>query len=209
MKVTIDQDIFTKIPNFNILAYQISYKSADVAKIQNDLLNIDVPYTIDEVVSIKRIKEVRDIYKKMGLDPSHTRCAQEALIRRAINHKLNAIHPLVDLGNILSIKTLRSVCVADFDLIDKIYITIGKDGERIDPINRESINLNHLIIYKDSQGVFGSTTSDSKRTRVSEKTINYLLMIILFTKEDNEEQILKELLDKYLENYNIQKIEVE
>lgn len=208
MIVTIDHALYQVIPKFNILAYQITYKIAFQDKIKEDITNYQTTYTLDEVVKIPKIKEVRDIYKKMGLDPSHTRCAQEALIRRAIAQKLTSIHPLVDLGNLLSLKCLRSVCVADLNLIDDIYITIGKKGERIDPINRNSINLEHLVIYKDSQGVFGSTTSDAKRTSVSDQAKVYLLMIILFSEQEEEEQILKELLDKYLVNYNIQKIEV-
>ena len=206
--VTIDKEIYNYIPGFNVIAYNVSFLKLDNEKIKEELFKQKIDVNTD-VLNIPKIKEVRDIYKRMGVDPSHTRCAQESLIRRCIKRTLTSIEPVVDLGNILSIKAIRSVCVVDIDKIDDIYITIGKKGERIDAINRDSINMENIICYKDSSGIFGSTTSDSKRTMVTSNTSNYLIMVILFTKEENEEQILLDLLNEYSQIKNIERINQE
>ncbi len=213
MTVTIDKKIYEHIPDFNVLAYIVTFESVDKDNIEKALFSLKVPYQLDEVTTIPKIKEVRDIYKKMGLDPSHTRCAQEALIRRVIKGNMYQVSPIVDLGNILSVETLRSVCVADIDKINDIFITIGQCGERIQAIKRESINVCNMIVYKttdlDSDDfIFGSTTSDSITTAVTDTTTNYLIMIIIFTKESNEEDTLFNILNSYTKIKTIQKIEV-
>ena len=117
---------------------------------------------------------------------------------------------LIDLGNILSVKTLRSVCVVDLEKIDgDVLITIGKSGEVVNAINRGDINADKLIVYKDQCGIFGSPTSDTLRTAVTSQTKQILVMIICFSKslkDEQDEAMLLELYKKYANAENIKRI---
>jgi len=201
--ITIDKSIYNYIPEFNIIAYMFSTSNKELKDIKKLLFSIDGKTfnltTSNECINLKNIKFMRDTYKKIGVDPSHTRCSVEALTRRAINNKLYSVSPIVDLGNVLSLMVQRSVCVLDFDKVQgNLFITLGKSGERIDAIGRLSINGEGLVVYKDDLGIVGSTTSDSNRTKVELDTKNILVIVVNFTKPINEEETLVKLFNEFL-----------
>ena len=182
------------------------------------LKNLKVDFAINEVTSNPFIKETRDAYKTLKKDPSHTRCAVEALVRRVIKYNANegnsiySLGDIIDLGNILSVMTLRSVCVVDLEKINNdIEIRIGQPNEVVEAIHRDNINAENLIVYTDDTGIFGSPTSDTLRTSVTDETKSILVMIMCFSQNNlNEnEQLLKNLYQKYTNAKNIKKILVE
>ena len=210
MKISISHDLTTKLPEFNVVAYTMSVdnnKTEDVNKLLNDLT---LSYTIEEVLSIPRILQARNGYKKLGKDPSHTRPACEALVRRVLKQQgIYSLGDLIDLGNILSVLTQRSVCVVDADKIQgDVLIRVGLEREHVDAINRQPINAYNLPVYTDDLGIFGSPTSDTLRTAVSCETKNILVMIICFEQDDVEkdEQLLLELYKKYANAKEILKL---
>lgn len=197
IKIKIDKNIYTFIPEFNIVAYRIKFKDKDYNKVQELLFSLKLNYS--NPLDIPKVKETRDIYKKIGVDPSHTRCSVEALDRRLIKQNLYTINSVVDLGNILSIMTQRSVCVVDYNkLKGDVLIRLGQDGERVDAINRSSINMKGIVCYIDDEGIFGSTTSDSERTKVENNTLEVLVMVICFSKQEDENEKLLDLFNNYL-----------
>ena len=170
-------------------------------------------YSLEDVLDIPLIKEARDSYKKLGKDPSRYRLACESLLRRLVKgNKLYRINNLVDLGNILSIDTKRSVAVLDYDKIKgDVLIRIGRSDDVYEGIGRGIINIENIPLYEDEIGPFGSTTSDTPRTMVTENTKKILLFIVCFgssCKEENE-GIALELFNKYANAKNVCKINVE
>ena len=125
----------------------------------------------------------------MGKDPSHTRPACEALLRRVVKgNELYRLGDVIDLGNILSIETLRSVCVVDSDkLVGDIVIRLGNSYDNYEGINRGIINVTNIPVYTDEIGPFGCPTSDTLRTAVTATTKSILVMIICF--DDLEKDI--------------------
>ena len=118
---------------------------------------------------------------------------------------------IIDLGNILSIETMRSVCVVDLDKIaSDVTIRIGNKDDIYFGINRGQINVDKIPLYTDKIGPFGNPTSDTDRTKVTSSTENILIMIICFNQEDMEkdEEILLSLYQKYANARNINKLEV-
>jgi DNA/RNA-binding domain of Phe-tRNA-synthetase-like protein len=184
--------------------------------VDNLILMVKEKYTnfvpLTEVVTIPKIKVSRDGYKKLGKDPSHTRLACEALLRRMIKgDDLYRLGDIIDLGNILSIETMRSVCVVDLDKIEgDVTIRIGTKDDIYFGINRGQINVDKIPLYTDKIGPFGNPTSDTDRTKVTSSTENILIMIICFNQEDMEkdEEILLSLYQKYANARNINKLEV-
>ncbi len=216
MKINIDLELKNKLPEFSVIAYTMTVDNNTTEDVDNLILMVKEKYTnfvpLTEVVTIPKIKVSRDGYKKLGKDPSHTRLACEALLRRMIKgDDLYRLGDIIDLGNILSIETMRSVCVVDLDKIaSDVTIRIGNKDDIYFGINRGQINVDKIPLYTDKIGPFGNPTSDTDRTKVTSSTENILIMVICFNQEDMEkdEEILLSLYQKYANARNINKLEV-
>lgn len=220
MKLTISKTLKEKLPQFCVIGYtfEILEKNDEINlspditdffdKIKNKYQKI---YTLEDVVKIKRIKDTRDGYKTLGKDPSHTRAACEALLRRIIkNGNIYRLGDVIDFGNLLSLYFLKSVCVIDADkIVGDINIRIGTKDDEYYGINRGAINVADIPVYTDNVSPFGNPTSDTLRTAITSDTKNVCLMLINFSKDELEqdEQELVMLLKKYLKIKNLTKIQ--
>ena len=216
MNLRISNDLKELIPTFSVIAYNIDFDEKFNAMQQSKLVDeylsniyktYPTIYNYDEITKIPKLKLTRDGYKKMGKDPSHTRPACEALLRRVVKgNELYRLGDVIDLGNILSIETLRSVCVVDSDkLVGDIVIRLGKSSDNYEGINRGIINVTNIPVYTDEIGPFGCPTSDTLRTAVTATTKSILVMIICF--DDFEKDIdEKRLVQLYQTNTLIKNI---
>lgn len=218
MKLQICKNLLDVLPSFSVSAYTFSLlEKNDVNNLSNDISlyfeNIAKEYqskfNIEEVVNIDKIKITRDGYKKLGKDPSHTRPACEALLRRILKYgSIYRLGDVIDVGNILSLELLKSVCVVDLDKIDgDILIRIGTKDDEYYGINRGKINVDKIPLYTDNLGGFGNPTSDTLRTAITYDTKNVLVMLINFSdlnlKEDEEK--FENIINKYLKITNFSK----
>ena len=217
MKIRIDRSLSDKLPNFNIIAYTMDVVCEASDKIESLISQYEdyimEEYSIESVLDIPLIKEARDSYKKLGKDPSRYRLACESLLRRLVKgNKLYRINNLVDAGNILSIATRRSVAVLDYDkIVGDVLIRVGRASDEYEGIGRGKINIENIPLYEDEIGPFGSTTSDTTRTMVTESTKKILLFIVCFGKDEIEEdkKIAIDIFEKYCGAHNIETINIE
>ncbi len=216
MIIYIDKVIADLLPKFNVLAMTMDVKYDNSEKINNKIQmiekQINEEYTLEDILSIPLIKEARDAYKKLGKDPSRYRLACESLLRRIVKgNELYRINNLVDAGNILSIETKRSIAVLDLDKIKgDIVIRLGNENDIYEGIGRGIINVSNIPLYCDEVGPFGSPTSDTPRTMITEDTKRILLMIICFSENNLEEDVslALDLFKEYANSSNVKKIEV-
>ena len=142
--------------------------------------------------------------------PSRYRLATEALLRRVVKGiGLYRLGDLIDLGNILSIRTLRSICVVDLEKIKgDVTIRIGTKDDYFVAINRGVLNVDRLILYVDEAGPFGSPSSDRERTAITSTTNKILIMMICFEdkEKDIDEALMLDLYKNYAHAANIRKI---
>jgi DNA/RNA-binding domain of Phe-tRNA-synthetase-like protein len=219
MNCRISNDLKNLLPNFSVIAYEIDFESdfdaMNKSKEVDDYLEklytlVSSKYNYDEITKIPKLKQTRDGYKKMGKDPSHTRPACEALLRRVVKgNNLYRLGDVIDLGNILSIETLRSVCVVDKErLVNDVIIRLGTKEDIYEGINRGLINVTNIPVYTDEIGPFGCPTSDTLRTCVTSSTKSILVMIICFDEieKDVDEQKLISLYQTFTKIKNIRKI---
>lgn len=216
--ITIDESL--NVVKLNVIGYTLEVDNKTTEEVddlmEKLILSLQDKYKIEDVVNIPKLKISRDAYKKLGIDPSRYRLATESLIRRIVKGKgLYRINDIVDLGNVLSALTYRSVCVVDLDKIDgDIYITRGKETDVYEGINRGIINITNMPVYRDNIGNFGTPTSDTIRTAVSSTTKNILIMIICFNSDENDEtiktdeELLIDLYKKYANGRNFKKCEI-
>lgn len=216
MEIKISKELKQILPDFNVIGYTLevdNLKTKVVDELLSEVYNKHYnPDGLMSVVTIPKLKESRDGYKKLGKDPSHTRLACEALYRRVLKGDgLYRLGDIIDLGNILSVETLRSVCVVDADKIDgDVLIRIGNQEDIYYGINRGIINVDKIPLYVDNISPFGNPTSDTDRTKVTSDTKKILIMIICFSNNDieHDELYMIDLYTKYANARNIQKLEV-
>ena len=197
MNCRISNDLKNLLPNFSVIAYEIDFESdfdaMNKSKEVDDYLEklytlVSSKYNYDEITKIPKLKQTRDGYKKMGKDPSHTRPACEALLRRVVKgNNLYRLGEVIDLGNILSIETLRSVCVVDKErLVNDVVIRLGTKEDIYEGINRGLINVTYIPVYTDEIGPFGCPTCDTLWTCVTSSTKSILVMNICFDEIEKE-----------------------
>jgi DNA/RNA-binding domain of Phe-tRNA-synthetase-like protein len=118
------------------------------------------------------IAATRELYRRLGKDASRYRGSPEALLRRSRAGKaLYRIHNVVDVINLVSLRTLLPIGLYDTaKLQPPITLRRGAAGEAYDGIGKEQLNLEALPVLADTEGPFGSPTSDSRRTSVTAGT---------------------------------------
>lgn len=187
------------------------YKEIDIAACE-----LREKYDVGAVKQLPAIFSTRMAYKRCGKDPNRYRPASEQLCRRIINgNGVYRVHPLVDLGNLISIKTGYSIGMFDRTKIsgNDILLRIGTSKDVFYGIGRGLLNIEGLPVYVDSESPFATPTSDHERTKILGNTTKVLIFVNDFGTKDipmQEEDMLsmalsltKELLYKYctLEEY--------
>ena len=206
MKITIDKYIKEKTPNFYIGVMScdvLIYENKEMIELVNDC-EVEISENIDikDVIKLDTIKDARDAYKVYGKDPSRYRLATESLYRRlAKGNSLYRINNVVDLGNILSLSCRKSVAVLDYNKIKgDIHIRLGKSSDEYYGIGRGKLNIENVPLYEDDEGPFGSTTSDTERTMITERTSKILFFIVSFSGDEDlmyELEYAQEVYEKY------------
>lgn len=206
--IVIDKDMKEKWPAVRVgcLQYKVRvekknetmwlYLKKDIYKKTRDAI---FDYGINE---IPNIKESRAAYKAFGKDPSRYRVSSEALIRRIGQGKgLYEVNTVVDTNNLISIESGFSVGSYDTACIeDKLILRIGQEGETYKGIGKEEIKIDALPVIADKNGPIGSSTSDSERAMITEKTAEVLTLIYSFSDNKDLEKAL-ESGKKYIHKY--------
>ncbi|MEC9484408.1 MAG: phenylalanine--tRNA ligase beta subunit-related protein [Candidatus Izemoplasma sp.] len=208
MNITIDSALKKKLPDFHMAVIEAdvvvekSHKlDAAIHYLERDIFE---QYDIQEVINLDIIKEGRDAYKTLGKDPSRYRLAVESLYRRIVKgNPLYRINNIVDIGNVISLETRKSVAMLNKEAIEgDVLIRIGKEDDDFHGIGRGKLNISNIPVYEDDNGPFGSTTSDTDRTKITPSTRKLLMFIISFT---GESCLIKDvaLTTQYFDSYII------
>ena len=126
------------------------------------------------------IKGIRAIFSRVGLDPTKERPSGEALIRRAaIGKGIYRINSVVDINNVVSLKTGCPCGVYDAKKIegDEITVWVGSSKDTYLGIGGRKLNGENRILTSDLKSIFGGPTADSARTSVNLETKEALMLI--------------------------------
>ena len=173
-------------------------------------------HKMKDINKFKPILATRNTYKKLGKDPNRYRPSGEALRRRIIRGDgLYKINTLVDVINLISLKTGYSIGGFDADLIKgSLELGVGQQDEKFQAISRGFLNIEGLPVYRDSVGGIGTPTSDEERTKIGLETNKLLMLVNAYSgKEGLEEAIDYSMyvLEKFVraEDIRIRRIEKE
>ncbi|HKI87476.1 MAG TPA: phenylalanine--tRNA ligase beta subunit-related protein [Draconibacterium sp.] len=186
-QISISKHLARKVPGIKLscIACDVEFKQKNEElwnEISEKIATIAAGLKVEQISRIPAIAFSRRAYKACGKDPARYRLSAEALLRRVVKRKeLYQVNNVVDLLNLVSITSGFSIGGYDSDKI-KGNITFGI-GEKVEPfegIGRGELNIEFLPVFRDGEGAFGSPTSDSLRTSVSEETKRFLMVIIYF-----------------------------
>ena len=139
--------------------------------------------TYESIRTIEAVESMKNAYRKLGKDPNRYRPSAESLLRRIASHKsLYYVNNVVDILNLISVMTGFSICGYDEDkIVGEITLGIGLANEPYEGIGRGELNIENLPVLRDNIGAFGTPTSDSIRTAVTDKTKNFLMIFPAFS----------------------------
>lgn len=155
------------------------------------------------------IASTRAAYKALGKDPNRYRPSTEAMSRRLVKGmELYRIDALVDLVNLLSLRSGYSIGGFDRDKIsgDTLTLGVGREGEPYEAIGRGELNIAGLPVFRDEVGGVGTPTSDNERTKMDMNTRRIVITIHQFAEDmplDLTEQLARRLLTDYASATNI------
>lgn len=218
-RITISPELLEKWPDMLLACMycEVDIVSKDEGLWQEiDRLSHNLRETkkIEEISKTPAIAASRKGYKATGKDPARYRLSAEALMRRVVKgNDLYQINNVVDIVNLVSATSGFSIGGYDLNGIDgDIEFGIGKANEPYQAIGRGELNIEFLPLLRDQIGAFGSPTSDSVRTSVTDKTNRFLMIYFAFGAFQDLQEALylgEDLLKKYANAHNFEKWIVE
>lgn len=109
---------------------------------------------------------------RLGRNPNRYRISSDALLRRCRKDgAVPTILPLVDLNNVLSMRSGWPIGCYDLaKVVSAVSFRQGREGEVMATLGKGDMDVARLPLLADAAGPFGSTISDSVRSRVTEET---------------------------------------
>lgn len=207
MQIAIDSALKEKLPDLILggILTEVSVTEPDQPLLQlldDEVKKLEQQHTPESIREMSTVKANKNAYRTLGKDPNRYRPAAEALLRRVANGKgLYHINNVVDILNLISVKTGFSICGYNHKAIEgEVKMGIGETNEPYQGIGRGDVNIEKLPVFRDDKGAFGNPTSDSTRTMVTNDTKLFLMIIIGFEGQTPIEVALdeaKDLLEKY------------
>lgn len=218
LTISIDSELKNRCPQLRLGCIEAEVQVAEsggalLAEVNERLKQLSQLLKIEEISSIPAIAASRKAYRACGKDPARYRLSAEALLRRIVSGKgLYHINNVVDQLNLVSVLSGFSIGGYDADKIKgPVRFGIGRENEPYAGIGRGELNIENLPVFRDQEGAFGTPTSDSQRTEVSNDTRKFLMILIDFDKYselENAKLMAIHLLREYcgagnIKEYNI------
>ena len=185
IKINVSEEIRVLWPDFSGAAIYAEVRNTPYNELLWQRINsytdgYKLNHQIEDIKKKPAIAATREAYKKFGKDPNRYRPSAEALCRRILRDlPLYQIDTLVDLINLVSIRTGYSIGGFDVEKIqgDTLTLGIGKANEPYEGIGKGVLNIEGLPVYRDSAGGIGTPTSDHERTKIELGTTKFLALI--------------------------------
>lgn len=139
-------------------------------------------WTLDQLREQPLFRAYRDFFWRVGVDPTKTRPAAEALIRRLLRGRpLPRVNTLVDAYNLASVDT--AVALASFDedeLNGELLMREAEAGEAFLGIGMERPTVlqgGEVVVADGEKLVAIYPYRDAEASRITEKTENVLILV--------------------------------
>ncbi|MCW4033926.1 MAG: phenylalanine--tRNA ligase beta subunit-related protein [Candidatus Bathyarchaeota archaeon] len=188
MMLRIDSELGARFPELSALLLDIDgvnihKKDAELEKFKEEIATqtrneSDIESVKDEPI----FRAYRDFFWTIGIDPTKTRPASEALTRRVLaGKKLPTINTLVDAYNLASIKSKIAIATFDKDKLEgELFMRFAKPDEQIVGIGMEKplvLKGGEIVLFDSVKLVAVYPYRDADNTKVTEKTKNVTLVL--------------------------------
>ncbi|RLF10320.1 MAG: hypothetical protein DRJ62_05265, partial [Thermoprotei archaeon] len=137
-------------------------------------------YCLESLKDVPEIKSYRQLFWRMGIDPTKHRPASEALIRRILRGKqIPRILNVVDLYNIASIETLVTMSAYDLNKVKPpLLVRSARSSEKLRLIGGRRIELTgrELVLVDSEKPLCVYAHSDTEAAKVSLSSESLLLI---------------------------------
>ena len=138
-------------------------------------------YNIVDLKDDSTVRDYRDFYWKLGIDPTKTRPAGEALVRRVLHgNELPNVSTVVDAYNLASAITMVPMSGFDRDCIAPPFqVRFARNGEAFTGIGMEapmSLKENMLVLADGKQVLCIYPYRDSDKTKITLETRNVVIV---------------------------------
>jgi DNA/RNA-binding domain of Phe-tRNA-synthetase-like protein len=140
---------------------------------------------------IPGVAETRQMFHRLGVDPTKTRPSSEALLRRVLQGKgLPDVLPAVDVCNLASLEHQFPLGLYDRAMLQgtRLRVRAGRRGEGYAGIRKQHVNLESRLLLADDAGPFGAPTNDSARTSISAQTRGLLCVLFCPVERRSDER---------------------
>ncbi|HZW56208.1 MAG TPA: phenylalanine--tRNA ligase beta subunit-related protein [Nitrososphaerales archaeon] len=188
----IEPELEKAFPGLRVVELELPSVTIRKSKPELDLFKAEVERSIrDSVASIEEVKDqriiraYRDFYWKIGIDPTKTRPAGEALVRRIVSGKgLPTVNTLVDSYNLASAKSYVAIAAFDLSKIHREALLMRRSSAGEDFLG---IGMDHPMMLSGKEIIIEDKNSgklvalypyrDSDDSKVTEETRSVLLMM--------------------------------
>ena len=161
---------------FLLEGVRVASERADLEAYKAEVVErVRIAYTLETLKDVPELRAYRDFFWRVGIDPTKTRPAAEALIRRILGGKpLPKINTLVDAYNLASIET--RIALAAFDVATfrgDLVMRMARAGEEFLGIGMKKpvVLTGHEVVNVDDVGPIAIYPyRDSARTAVTLST---------------------------------------
>lgn len=199
-EITVDSNLYTVYPQIRLGLLTFDADVEDSKESFWDYMhecvlpNIKAQIEGKEWNEIPGVKGSRAAYKAFGRNPGRYRVSSEALLRRVRrDDELYHINSVVDVNNLISVKSGLSVGSYDLDQIEEsIVFRKAEKGEGYTGIGKSFLDMENMLVLADHKGIFGSSMSDSTRAMVTKETKRVLVVIYCFEDDIDLEKLLED-----------------
>jgi len=187
MSLTICEEVQRDFPDLHVLTSYIENVAVKRSDFELEAFKEDLIREIRSAYDIQTLKDrlilraYRDFFWSLRVDPTKTRPAAEALIRRLLHGKpLPKINTLVDAYNLASTKTEIAIAAFDFDKIrGELMMRYAERGEEFLGIGMKTpmrLDGKEIVISDGEKLLAVYPYRDAEDTKVTEATRNVLLL---------------------------------
>jgi len=188
MRISISRDVAARFPNLKVLVYTIDNVRVEKYNAELENFKMQVYQSVRENYSLEILKDVpafrayRDFFWKIGVDPTKTRPAAEALIRRILGGKpIPQINTLVDAYNLASIDTEIALAVFDMaKLKGNLEMRFATSDENFLGIGMEkpmALNGGEVVISDGERLIAVYPYRDADHSKITERSERVLLLV--------------------------------
>jgi len=206
-------DILAAFPGLSVAEGKVGPLSIQEKSPRLEALRDEIVCSVREQYTLERIKDeplfraYRDFFWRVGVDPTRTRPASEALVRRILAGKmLPAINTAVDAYNLASIRTGIPIAAFDADtLAGELAMRFAEEGEAFLGIGMTApvlLHKNQVILTDDDAIVAVYPYRDSDATKITLDTETVHIVACGVPKVEREKvHSAYELAVSYLQEY--------